>query len=146
MTEEVRRCRAELEEARKREATAWSVLARYDAANEQSVERVKALLAAVGAGGSTERGHVDDEGAGDVTGVEDNTSVGAGVRVSAASSRRSAAWTTTSSASTLSQLAALGEAIEDRLREMARLRVSAIAAFQWTAHRMSWIATGWALV
>lgn len=111
LTETLRASQASLETARRREAAALSELERYDLKEASRVEQVKALLAsACGADGGKEPGVNDWEGGGHCSSGQ----IGMGP---AGISRNKAACT-------LSELAALEEAIAERAREIAALKVA----------------------
>lgn len=114
LSDDLRCSRVDVQASQRREAAALSELARYDTNNARRVEQVQALLAAAAC---TNAEGLDasrsDQGAGRAMGAGSGST--RPVRVGGAA------------AGELSDLAALGEAIADRAREIADLKVSPAA-------------------
>lgn len=119
LAEQLKESRASVEVTRRREAAALSELAQYDASNERRVEHVQALLAAAasssvnGTEAYRENGARGGAGPGSIVGAATTTR---GAEIGPERSARVGG-------TALSELAALGEAIADRGREVADLKV-----------------------
>lgn len=107
LSEALRDSRAAIVTLQRREAAALSELARYDANNARRVEQVQALLAAAG-GNHPGGGNALKE-----NGMAAEVGPGGGARVREGGG----------AAGALAELVALGEAIADRAREIADLKV-----------------------
>lgn len=125
LNEQLRELRAIVDKARRRETAALSELTRYEANNAQRVEQVQALLAAAAWSPGTSRGGSEDGedkfvGRGDFV-----IGSGAGAEAWAPGLGRLPLPTGGgANDGTLPELAALGEAITDRSREVTDLKVS----------------------
>lgn len=125
MTEELRGARAAAEEVRRREAATLSELARYDAMNKRRMEQVQALLATAGAGATSTSGACIKDSGDTERSVKFVVSGEAEAPVTQHLARHKVA----TPDDTLTELAALGEAIAERAREVADLKVCSAFCF-----------------